>query len=319
LRSIFKAVACLVCSLALVQGAHAQQTNRPLRLLVPTSPGSSADIGARAVAERLQVVLGRAVITENRTGAGGSLAAAAVSAAEPSGDTVGVLGNSYLLFHVEYPQQKFQPARDVVPVALISRGSNVLVVAGGSAYTSVQDLLQRAKANPGKVTFASAGVGSSSHHSAERLVSAAGLDVLHVPYKGAPEMVQEVLAGRIDFAFVPVSAAIPFLQGGRARALAVSSSKRTALMPEIPTTVEAGLEGSTYDTWLVALVPAKTPRATQTLLNKAFNAAVQTPEVKQRFATLGLEADPRSLDDVQSFVRSEYEKALAQSNETKSR
>jgi tripartite-type tricarboxylate transporter receptor subunit TctC len=315
------AVGLIAASVSFGHLAIAQPNSRPLKIVVPTSPGSSADIGARIVGDQIQKTLGRPVIVENKAGAGGSLSAAAVAAAEPNGDTIGVLGNSYLLFPLEFPQQKFDPIRDVVPVAILSRGANVLLVSSASSYLTLQDLVRRARTEPNKVSYASAGIGSSTHHSAERMLAAAKLDLLHIPYKGSPEAVQEVISGRVDFVFTPVSVAMPFVQSGRVRVLAVSASKRSALLPDTPTTVEAGLPGSGYDTWLVALVPAKTPRAIQVDLNKIFNAALEAPEVLQRFATLGVEPGQMSLEDVQSFISQEHTKALAEekAKETKNR
>lgn len=313
-------VATVLCAaLAGATPAPAQTGPRLVRLIVPTSPGSSADVGARAVAERLQKILGRTVVVENRVGAGGSLAAAALAAAEPNGETIGMLGNSYQLFPVEFPQQKFDPAQDVAPVAMISKGTNVLLVASGAPYAGLADIVRRAHAEPGRIAYASAGVGSSTYHSTERLRTAAAVEWLHVPFKGSPEAVQEVIAGRVDFAFAPTSAAAPFLQGGRVRALAVSSSKRSALLPQTPTTQEAGVPDSSYDSWLVALVPARTPQALQAELNQAFNAAIASPEVRQRFAALGVEPDPLSLDELKAFVRQEHAKALAGVREPRAR
>jgi tripartite-type tricarboxylate transporter receptor subunit TctC len=310
--------ALLVAAIGLA-GIATAQSGKPLKLLVPTSPGSSADIGARAVGDRLQKSMGRPVVIENKVGAGGSIAAAAVAAADSNGDTIGVLGNSYLLFHVEFPNQKFDPQRDVVPVAMISRGSNVLLVSSSSAYLKMDDLLRRAREQPGRVVFASAGLASSTYQSAERLRLAAGLDLIHVPFKGAPELIQELAAGRADFAFVPLPVAAPFIRDGRMRALAVSSSKRAAALPQVPTTAEAGLPASTYDSWLVALVPANTPVAAQAELNRAFNAALEAPEVLKQFEALGVEAQVMSLQDVKGYVQQEYAKAIAFEKDMKPR
>ncbi len=215
-----------LCGLALAVATHAAhaQSARPMKFLVPTSPGSSADIGARAIGDQLQRLLNRTIVVDNKVGAGGSLAAAATASAEANGDTLGILGNSYLLFPVEFPQQKFDPVKDVIPVAMISRGANVLLVAAESPYQKLDDLVQRARREPGKLTYASAGIGSSTYHSAERLRIAARLDMLHVPFKGSPESIHEVIAGRMDFAFAPVSVATPFVQSGKMRAIAVSGT-----------------------------------------------------------------------------------------------
>lgn len=309
----------IAASLACSGIARAQLSGRPIKLIVPTSPGSSADIGARSVGERIQRSLGRPVIVENKVGAGGSLAAMAVAAAEPNGETIGVLGNAYLLFPVEYPQQKFNPMQDVSPVAMISRGANVILVAGNSPHAKLDDLVRRARAEPGKLTYGAGANGSSTYLAAERMRAAAGLDLIHVPYKGSPEIVHELVAGRIDFGVVPVPVAAPFVQSGHVRALAVSSSQRSSLLPGTPTTVESGLAGSTYDTWLAAVVPAKTPVSKQVELNKVFNAALQDPEIQQRFASMGVRADPMPLKELQDLVRKEYETETARAKATKGR
>lgn len=301
-REVLVALAAAAMSTA---GPARSQSGRPIKFVVPTSPGSSADISARAVGDTLQKILGRTVITENRVGAGGSIAAAAVAAAEATGETIGLLGNSYLLFPVEFPQSKFDPLQDVAPVAMISRGGNILVVSSTSPYSKLSDIVQAARAQPGRLTYASAGVGSSTYHSSERLRVAANLDIVHVPLKGSPEAIHEVLSGRVDFAFAPVSVIAPFVQSGRMRAIATSASKRSPLLPLTPTTVEAGVPGSVYDAWLVALVPAKTPQSVQAKLNKAFNQSLESAEVRQRFAALGSEPTPMPLEELRTYVRQE--------------
>lgn len=300
------ALVCVSCTL------QAQPPgDRALRLIVPTSPGSSADVGARLVGDRIQAASGRPVVIENKVGAGGSLAAAYVAAAAPNGETVGILGNTYQLFAEEFPSQKFDPAKDVVPVALISRGANVLLVASDSGYARVDDIVRKARSQPGCLSYASAGIGSSTYHSAERLRMASGLELIHIPYKGSPEAVQEVIAGRVDFAFAPVPVALSFIQGGRVKAVAVSASRRSVQLPDVPTTVEAGVPDSSYDTWLVALVPAKTPRAVQLELNRTFTAATATQEIRSKFASLGVEPEDAGLDETQAFVAREYQSAKA--------
>jgi tripartite-type tricarboxylate transporter receptor subunit TctC len=298
---------------AMATGAHAQLGGRPLKIIVPTSPGSSADLGARIVAERLQMLLGRTVVTENKVGAGGLIAATSIARAEPIGETIGMLGNTYLTYHIEFPQEKFDPVNDVAPVAMISRGGNVMLVGRESPFRTMDDVVKRARAKPGSVSFASAGLSSSSFHSAERFRAAAGIDLLHVPYRGSPEMVRELIAGRVDFAFVPVSVVAGYTQDGLTRALAVSGAKRSRLLPDIPTTVEAGLPNSSFDTWLIALVPGKTPLAIQVDLNKSLNAVLDSPEIHQRFETIGVEASTMNLDQLQEYVREEYRNAVAYS------
>lgn len=304
-RWTLRALIAISVAASAASGAIAQGSTGPIKFVVPTSPGSSADIGARSVGAAVQEILGRPVIIENRLGAGGSIAASAVAAAEPNGDTIGILGNSYLLFPVEFPQAKFDPQHDVAPVGLISKGGNVLLVSATSPYAELMDLVQAARKQPGKINYASGGMGSSTFHAAERMRLAANVDIVHVPYKGSPEAIREVIAGRVDFAFAPVSVVGPYVQGGKVRALAISSGARSKLLPNVPTTVEAGLPDSSYDTWIVALVPAKTPVAVQEMVNKTFNTALEKPAIRERFETLGIEPAPMPLADLQAFVRKE--------------
>jgi tripartite-type tricarboxylate transporter receptor subunit TctC len=310
--------ACLMALLGSMPGLASAQTGRPVKVLVPTSPGSSADIGARAASVAAQKILGRPLIVENKVGAGGSIAAAALAAAEPNGETIGVLGNSFLLLPVEFPQQKFDPMQDVTPVAMVSRGANVLLVEASSPYQSLADIVKKAAAAPGMVSYASAGLGSSTYHSAERVRTAAKLELIHVPYKGSPESIKEVLAGRVDFAFAPVSVAAPFIQSGKVRALAVATSKRSSFLPQVPTTAET-VPNSSYESWLAVMVPAKTPLAIQQELNKAYSAAMQSEEVKKLFATLGVEPDVMQLDEVKAFVRKEHALVMTGAHASKSR
>jgi tripartite-type tricarboxylate transporter receptor subunit TctC len=310
--------ACLAALLGSMLGLASAQTGRPVKVLVPTSPGSSADIGARAASVAAQKILGRTLIIENKVGAGGSIAAAALAAADASGDTIGVFGNSFLLFSVEFPQQKFDPMQDVTPVAMVSRGANVLVVEASSAYQSLADIVKKAAAAPGTLSFASAGLGSSTFHSAERVRTAANLDLIHVPFKGSPESINQVVAGRVDFAFAPVSVAAPYIQSGRLRALAVSTSKRSSMLPQVPTTAET-VPNSSYESWLAVLVPAKTPLAFQQELNKAYSTAMQTAEIRKLFTTLGVEPEVMQLDEVKAFVRQEYAVAMTYAQPSKPR
>lgn len=303
-------VAAAITSNAVLSPAFAQ-IKKAIKVIVPTSAGSSADTGARAIAEHIQAAIARPVVVENRTGAGGSMAADVIAAADPDGETIGLLGNSYLLFPIQYPNKNFKPMRDLIPVALVSRGANVLLVASSSPYKSLKDLLDAARSQPGKLAYASAGVGSSTFHSANRMITAAKIDVIHVPMRGSPEGLNEVIGGHMEFTFTPISVAGPMLKSGRVRALAVSTSKRTALLPDVPTTVEAGVPGSSYESWLVALVPAKTPLVQQERWNKSINAALESEQVRKSFTQHGVEPSPMSLKQTQAFVAEEYRVAMA--------
>ena len=312
-NKLYLAVATiLVAMIALAPPTATAQPSsaQTVRFLVPTSPGSNADAQARAVGEHFQTLTGQTVITENRVGAGGSVAAGALAAARPDGQTIGFQGKSFLLFGVEFPIQNFDPILDVSPVAFISRRAFVLVVGATSNLTSLKALVDYGRANPGKINYASAGQGSTSYLSAERVRAAAEINVVHIPFKGSPEAAREVIAGSAHFAFVPAAMSKPLIEAGRIRALAVNTARRSILLLEVPTTIEAGLPNSNYESWLVALVPAKTPNDIQEKLNQQFNAALKTPVVTERLAKLGVEAEPMTLAALRAFVKKEYAAAL---------
>jgi tripartite-type tricarboxylate transporter receptor subunit TctC len=309
--SLITAMAALATGMLWAPTVPAQgSAARTVRFVVPTSPGSNADTQARSVGEGLQALTGQTVVTENRVGAGGSIAASTLSAARPDGQTVGFQGKAYLLFGVEFPAQNFDPMRDVSPVAFISRGAFVLVVGASSAHTSLKGLIDYARTNPGKLDYASAGQGSTSYISAERLRAAAKVSMLHVPFKGSPEAVREVIAGGVHFTYIPAAMSKSLIESGRVRALAVNTARRSILLPEVPTVIEAGLPHSNYESWLVALVPANTPGDIQEQLNQQFNAAIKTPAMAERFAKLGVEPEPMNLIALRAFVKGEYAAAL---------
>lgn len=279
--------------------------SRTVRLVSGVSPGSASDTMARLVAEKLQASLGQPVIVENRLGAGGLIGAQYVARSEPDGHTIMVYASAYTVAPLLNPEA-LNP-RDLTPVATLGSVPTVLVVSPSKGYKSVADLVSAAKAKPGQIVASSAGIGSSTHMNLERLRFSAGIDVLHVPLKGAPEALTEVLTGRADFYF-----ALPFQVGaqvkeGKLLALAVGSPKRSALFPDVPTTVELGYPNSDYNFWVGALVPVKTPRETVLRLNREINAAVNAPEIRERFLKLGADPLSMSLTDFEAMLRDEFE------------
>ena len=278
--------------------------SKTVRLVSGVTPGSASDTMARIVAEKLQASLGQPVIVENKLGAGGLIGAQYVAKAEPDGHTIMVYASAFTVAPLLTPEA-LDP-KDLVPVATMATIPTVLVVIPAKGYRNVADLVAAAKAKPGGIIASSAGIGSSTHMNLERFRISAGIDVLHVPLKGAPDALTEVLTGRADFYF-----ALPFqvtanVKGGKLLALAVGSPKRSALFPDVPTTVEAGYPNSDYNFWVGALISAKTPREIVLRLTREFNAAVNSPDIRERFLKLGADPLSLSLPDFEAMIREEF-------------
>jgi tripartite-type tricarboxylate transporter receptor subunit TctC len=300
-RGLAAVIVSLWVGIAFAQGFP----SRTIRLVSGVSPGSASDTMARLVAEKLQASLGQPVIVENKLGAGGLIGAQYVAKSEPDGHTIMVYASAFTVAPLLNPEA-LNP-KDLTPVATLGTVPTVLVVSPSKGYKSVADLVAAAKAKPGQIIASSAGIGSSTHMNLERFRFSAGIDVLHVPLKGAPEALTEVLTGRADFYF-----ALPFQVGaqvkeGKLLALAVGSPKRSALFPDVPTTVELGYANSDYNFWVGALVPAKTPRETVLRLNREFNAAVNAPDIRERFLKLGADPLSMSLPDFETMIHDEFE------------
>jgi tripartite-type tricarboxylate transporter receptor subunit TctC len=264
------------------------QTPKPLRLIVPFTPGGSSDILARALAPRLQQALGQAVVIDNRPGAGGSIGAAEAAKAEPDGHTLlmghtGTLGVAPSL----YPRLAYDPLRSFVPVAAVARVPNVLVVNAKAAIASLKELVEQAKAQPGRLTYSSGGNGSAAHITFEHFKQRAGLFMLHIPYRGTAPSVADLIAGQVDCTFTGTPAVIAHIKSGRLRALAVSSPQRLAALPDVPTVAESGFPGFEADQWYGLVAPAGTPAERVARLNAEVNKALALPEVQQQLATEG--------------------------------
>jgi tripartite-type tricarboxylate transporter receptor subunit TctC len=296
------AIACVISA-----GGAAAQTfpSRTVRLVSGVTPGSASDTMARIVAEKLQASLGQAVIVENRLGAGGVVGAQYVARSEPDGHMVMIYASAFTVAPLLSPGG-FDP-KDLAPVATLGSVPTVLIVSPSKGYRTVADLVAAAKAKPGALVAASAGIGSATHMNLERFRISAGIDVLHVPLKGAPEALTEVLTGRADFYFALPWQVGVHIKDGKLQALAVGSPKRSALQPDLPTTVEAGYPNSDYNFWVGALVPTKTPRDIQMRLNREINAAVNAPDVRDRFLKLGADPLTMSIPEFEAMIRDEFE------------
>jgi tripartite-type tricarboxylate transporter receptor subunit TctC len=265
---------------------------KPVHIIVAFTPGSATDVMARSVSNELSARLGQPVIIENRPGAGGTIAAAQVAKATPDGYTLLVNSSGHTVNPWIYEKLPYDTAKDLMGVTLLARQPNVLVVSPERGWKTVDDLVKQARAQPGKMAFASAGVGSATHMNGEKFKVAAKIDVLHVPYKGTPEALNDVMGGRVDYFFSPVVSALSIVREGRLQALAVGSPQRASVLPNVPTTEEAGYKGSAYNYWAGVLAPAHTPQAAIERLNKELIAVLALPEVKERLAKVGADPSP---------------------------
>jgi tripartite-type tricarboxylate transporter receptor subunit TctC len=280
---------------------------KPLRAIVPVGAGSTTDIIPRVVFEQLSAQLGQSIVVENRAGAGGTIGSAFVAKAEPDGYTVLAHGSALTISPSLYPNLGYDPARDFAAVVPFGIMPNVLVVPPAKGWKTAGDLVSAAKARPGTLNFSSVGVGSATHLSAERFRRSAGMEAVHVPFKGGAEAMTEVIAGRIDFFFGPVPLVLPQIQDGKLTALAVNGSRRAAALPGTPTTSEAGFANAEYPIWLGMFLPARTPRDIVDRLNRETLKALQEPKVRDKLASLGV--DPMIMTP--SVFAAHVEKELA--------
>jgi tripartite-type tricarboxylate transporter receptor subunit TctC len=302
-RRLFLCVAALAvgAGAALAQGFP----SKTVRLISGVTPGSASDTMARIVAEKMTSTLGQPVIVENWLGAGGLVGASRVAKSDPDGHTIMVYASALTVAPLINPG--VLDPKDLTPVATMATIPTVLIVSAEKPYKSVAELVAAAKAKPGDIVGTTAGIGSATHMNLERFRVSAGIEVLRVHLKGAPEAFTEVMTGRADFYF-----ALPFqvranLKSGKIRALAVGSPKRSSLFPDLPTTVEAGYPNSDYNFWVGALVPTKTPREIVQRLHREFNAAVNAPDVREKIVKTG--ADPLSLTlpEFEAMIAAEFE------------
>lgn len=261
---------------------------RPIRVIIPFGAGSATDLVPRIVFDRLSPQLGQPIVVENRGGAGGTLGTAAVAKADPDGYTLLAHSNAFSVAPAIYSNLPYDTLNDFAPVMPFGSLAAVLVMAPSKGFKTVQEMVAAAKAKPGSFNFASVGVGSGTHLSAEKLKLSAGFDAVHVPFRGGPEALTEVMAGRVDFYFCPVGTALPFIRDGRLVALVTNGAARDAELPDVPTTAEAGYKGADFPIWIGLLAPAKTPRPIVDKLNAETAKAVNTPAVKDKLAKAGV-------------------------------
>jgi tripartite-type tricarboxylate transporter receptor subunit TctC len=262
---------------------------KPLTAVVPFGAGSVTDVVPRVVFEQLSKQLGQSIIVENRPGAGTTTAANLVAKSDPDGYTILVNSSAHTIAPALYPKLNYDPVRDFAAVVPLGIVPSVLVVPPSRGFKTVADFVAAAKAKPGAMNFASAGVGTALHLSALRFQSSAGIQAVHVPFKGGSESMTEVIAGRIDFFFAPIGIALPHVKDGKLAALVVNNAKRSTALPEVPTTSEAGFVDAEYPFWIGMFLPAKTPRTFVEKLHDETLKALATPSVHAKLAELGVD------------------------------
>ena len=281
--------------------------NKPVRLIISFTPGSSTDIIGRIVAQKLSEMWGQPVLAENRAGAGGTIGSKFVVDQAPDGYTLLANSSAHVANQGIYAKMPYDTLKDFTNLALLGGGPNVLITSPDSGLKTLADFVAQAKANPGKLNFASAGIGSGTHFNIEKLKLATGTDVTHVPYKGTPEAIGDTIGNRTCCYWAPLNAALPHVQGGKAVALAVSSAARSPLLPNVPTVAEQGFPGFDYTLWVGLWGQSALPADIAAKINKDVNAALASPDVRERLTKLGTVPGNMTIAEFSAFVRKEIE------------
>ncbi|MCC8938617.1 tripartite tricarboxylate transporter substrate binding protein [Bradyrhizobium sp. Arg68] len=312
-KNIMKKLIVAVAALAFTALSHAAQAQnypvRPITLVIPFAPGGSTSIVGRGVAEKMGELLGEKVVVDNRPGAGGTVGTKAVAKSDPDGYTL-LLGytGTLAIGPSLYKNAGYDPRKDFAPIGMIGNAPNSLVVHPSFPAKSVAELITYAKANPGKVNFGSAGAGTASHITGEYFARAAGITLVHIPYKGTGPALTDLLGGHIPMAFAPIPASHTNVAAGKLRALAVTSSARSGLLPDVPTIAEAGLPGFDASLYYGLVAPAGTPRPVIDKLNKALHAALASEEVKRQLGNDGTDITPGTPEDYADFIDKDEKK-----------
>jgi len=296
------ALALAVVSLGAIAQAY---PSRPIRVVVPFTPGTGMDIIARNVGPKLSERLRQPVVIDNRPGASGNLGAELVTKAAPDGYTMMVSGDPLVVSPHLYRNVPYNPLTDFAPISLAAYGTLMLVAHPGTKFNSVADLIAQAKANPGKITYGSPGIGTPHHMSMELFKDLTGTNLLHVPYKGSAGAVTDTLGGQINMMFMPIHVAMPFVKAGRLKALAVGSPQRHPTAPDLPTLQEAGIKGADVGMWYGFLAPKGTPAPVVSQLDGELRAILALPEIKTTFSTQGMDAASSTPAELIALMRRE--------------
>ena len=308
-------VFCASALVALVAGAataaHGQQQkfpSKPIRMIVPFGAGSQTDILARMIGQKMNENWGQQVVVDNRPSAGGTIGSSIVATALPDGHTLMLHSVGHAINATLYTRRPFDTLRDFAGVSQVASVPNVLVVAPSLGVKSVKDLIALAKQKPGAINYGSAGIGSGTHINSEQFKVAAGINIVHVPYKGTPDALTDTMTGRIQFFFSPLLPAGPFIKEGRLLALAVSTAQRSPVLPDVPTVAEAALPGFEYDQWYGILAPRATPKPILNQLSQEIARILDLPDVRKTFQTQGAVAKPSTPEQFDAFIRVEIGK-----------
>ena len=302
-----KWLAVALASMAI--SAYAQYPNKPIKMVVPFLAGGTTDILARAMAAELQKAFGQAVVVENKAGAGGNIGADFVAKSAPDGYTLlmGTVGTHGINVSL-YPKMPYDAVKDFAPVSLVAAVPNVLVAAPSFPVNSVKELIEAAKKDPDKITFASSGAGTSIHLSAELFKQLAGVQMTHVPYKGSSAAIPDVMSGQVNIMFDNAPTVMPQIRGGKLKAIAVTTSTRSPALPNTPTIAEMGLPGYEASSWFGVLAPAGTPKEIVDKLSQAIAKSLQTAEIRERLAAQGAAAVGNTPEQFAAHIKSEIDK-----------
>jgi tripartite-type tricarboxylate transporter receptor subunit TctC len=295
-------------ALVFALGGTASAQNWPtkaIKAIVPAGAGSAVDVIPRTVFEPLSIQLGVPIVVENRAGAGNIIGASAVARSEPDGYTILANSSAHTITPWAFPNAPYDALKDFAAIIPLGNLPTVLIVSSEKGYKTLDELVATAKAKPGSLNYASVGVGTATHLSAERFRVSAGLEGAHIPFRGGPEALTEVIAGRVDFYFCPINTALPLIRDGKLRALAVSTPQRASALPDVPTTLEAGFANSDYTFWVGLFAPAKTPPEVVARLHAAASEVLKAPALQQKLSTLGVEPMAMSAAEFDAYIRKE--------------
>jgi tripartite-type tricarboxylate transporter receptor subunit TctC len=305
-KSILKAITATGLILCAFNAAAADTyPSKPIKWVVPFPPGGAMDTMARTLGEKLAVSMKQPVIIENRAGAGGAIGSGIVAKAEPDGHTMMIVSIGHAVNPSIYPKLSYDATKAFEPVSLVGIVPNILVAHPSLKAGNVKELIASAKAAPGKLTYASAGNGTTVHLAAELFNSMAGVDIMHVPYKGSSPAVTDLMGGQVNIMFDSVSSAKPYVESGRLKALAVTTSKRSSVFPNVPTVAESGLRGYELSGWYAVFVPAKTPKPIVDRLNAELVKALKQADVRARFTQIGAEPVGSSPQELANTLKTE--------------
>lgn len=302
------AVAAATLALLAPSAAMAQPTgypNKAIKLVVPYAPGGSADIAARLVTDEWGKALGGSLFIENKGGAGGNIGVDMVAKAAPDGYTIGLQTVSLAINPSLTAKMPYDTLKDLAPIGMVASSQHVLVVNNALPAKNIKELVALLKARPGQYSYGSAGAGSTFHMSAELFKAVAGTPIVHIPYRGGGPAMIDTMSGQVALSFPVLSAAQPHVQAGKLRALGVTGTKRSALMPDVPTIAEAGLPSYAFETWFIVFAPAGTPKPVIDKLNTTLNQALNTPALKERMAKDGFDPIPSTPDQARARLEKE--------------